>query len=166
MQPSQAPMVGILPLEKIARLSGLQALRGMIARELPAPPISAVLDFWLTEAEEGRAVFAGLAKGAFCNPLGSIHGGWTSTLLDSAMACAVHSTLKPGQSYTTVSMTIQMVRALPGDGQEVTCEGKIVHAGSRVATSEGWLRDARGRIVAHGTETCVIFAADQRGAGK
>ncbi|MGL4325841.1 MAG: PaaI family thioesterase [Beijerinckiaceae bacterium] len=150
-------VTGVLPIEKIAHLSGLEALRGMIAGELPAPPISAAMNFWLSEADEGRAVFTGLALPDYRNPLGTIHGGWTSTLLDSAMACAVHSLIKPGQSYTTVSMTVQMVRALQGDGQRVTCEGKIVHMGNRVATSEGWLRDAKGRIIAHGTETCVIF---------
>lgn len=148
---------GVLPVRDIASQSGLQALHAMIAGELPAPPISNSMDFWLSEAEEGRVIFTGLAKTDFLNPLGTIHGGWTSTLLDSAMACAVHSLLKPGQSYTTVSMTIQMVRALPGDGQTVQCEGKIVHAGNRIATSEGWLRDAKGRMIAHGTETCMIF---------
>lgn len=149
--------IGVLPVEKIAHLSGLEALRGMLAGELPAPPISKTLNFWLTEADEGRALFTGHALADFRNPLGTTHGGWISTLLDSAMACAVHTMIRPGQSYTTVSMTVQMVRALPGDGQQVTCEGKVVHAGNRVATSEGWLRDAKGRIVAHGTETCVIF---------
>ncbi|MGL4812273.1 MAG: PaaI family thioesterase [Beijerinckiaceae bacterium] len=156
---TQPRRFGILPLDQMAGMSGLEALRKMLAGEFPAPPISKAMDFWLSEADEGRAVFTGLAKPNYLNPLGTIHGGWTSTLLDSAMACAVHTLLKPGQSYTTVAMTVQMVRALPGDGQTVTCEGKVVHAGSRVATSEGWLRDAKGRIIAHGTETCVIFEA-------
>ncbi len=104
-------------------------------------------------------MFVGRPTAAFLNPLGTVHGGWIATLLDAAMGCAVHSTLRPGQLYTTTSMTVNYVRALPGDGEAVRCGASAVHVGGRLATSEGKLWDARGRLVAHGSESCLVFDA-------
>jgi uncharacterized protein (TIGR00369 family) len=89
--------------------------------------------------------------------MGAVHGGWISTVLDSAMGCAVHSMLKAGQSYTTVEMKVNFVRPISEQTGIVRCEGKIVHSGGRLATSEGRLTDASGKLLAHGSETCMIF---------
>ena len=147
----------LIPAEALARFSGLELLRGMLAGEVPPPPISATMNFTLTEANEGAVVFEGEPQAAHLNPLGVIHGGWHATLLDSVMACAVHSTLKPGTAYTTVEFKVNFVRAVtPGSGR-LRAEGRVISRGARIATSEGRLLDAEGRLIAHGTETCLIF---------
>jgi uncharacterized protein (TIGR00369 family) len=150
---------GLASREALASESGLDFLRGLMEGRHPAPPFSRTTRTYLVETEEGRVVFKGTPDEAFFNPLGTIHGGWTAGILDSAMACAVHSTLQPGQGYTTVEFKVNLVRpVLPASG-ELTCEGILVHRGGTVATSEGYLRDAEGRLLAHGTETCLIFDA-------
>ena len=159
MSAPQPVTYGLTPLHEATALSGLDFLRRMLEGRAPAPPFSRSTDIWLSAVEHGRAVFEGEPKEGFFNPIGTIHGGWTAAILDSAMACAVHSILKPGQAYTTVEMKLNYVRAvMPGRGL-VTCEGRLVHGGSRLATSEGFLRDAQGRLLAHGTETCLIMEA-------
>ena len=148
---------GVVPMAIATSGSGLEFLQGMLAGAHPGPPISQTNDFWAVEADYGRAVFEGLPGPRFLNPLGTIHGGWISTLLDSAMGCAVHTTLKAGFGYTTVDMSITFTRAvLPSTGK-VRCEGKVIHVGGRIATSEGRLYDAAGKLLAHGTETCMIM---------
>lgn len=150
---------GHIPKDAFHKLSGLDLLREMLAGRLPPPPISRTLDFLLTEVSEGVAIFEGTPRHAFDNPLGTIHGGWTATLLDSAMACAVHSTLKPGQSYTTVEFKVNCVRPITEATGRVRCEGRVISAGRTIATSEGKLIDAHGKLLAHGSETCIIMAA-------
>ena len=117
------------------------------------------MDFDLVEAGEGRVVFEGRPSPRFFNPLGTIHGGWTATILDSAMACAAHSTLKPGEGYTTLEMKLNYVRPVMPDSGTVRCEGRLIHRGGSVITTEGSLVDARGKLLAHGTETCLVFGA-------
>ena len=154
--------VGLVSRDMALGETGLEMLRGLIEGRHPRPPFAGTTGCILTEVEEGRAVFTGVPDGRFLNPLGTIHGGWTAGILDSAMACAVHSVLKAGQSYTTLELKVHLVRAiLPGSG-ELVCEGRIVHRGGTVATSEGYLRDGEGRLLAHGTETCLIFDASTR----
>lgn len=149
--------IGIVPLEAVERDGGLKVLQDMIAGLHPAPPISQSLHFILSEAKEGRVIFKGMPMREHLNPLGTIHGGWVATVMDSALACAVMTTLKPGEGYTTAEFKINLVRPLmPGMG-EVTCEGKLVHRGRTLATSEAFLRDKNGKLLAHGTETCAIF---------
>jgi uncharacterized protein (TIGR00369 family) len=117
------------------------------------------MDIELFEVDEGRVVFVGRPSARYLNPGGTVHGGWTATILDGAMAYCVHSTLKAGEGYTTVEMKINYVRpVLPTTGI-VRCESKLIHRGSRTATSEGRLFDERGRLLAHGSETCMIFPA-------
>lgn len=142
-----------------AEEDGLAFLRAMIAGDRPPPPICSVLDFHLAEAEYGRALFRGRPTHAFYNPLGSVHGGWAATLLDSALGCAVHSTLAKGEAYTTVEFKVNLTRPISAATGAVDCEGRIVHRGRRIATAEAWLRDGDGRLLAHGTETCLIFPA-------
>jgi uncharacterized protein (TIGR00369 family) len=146
-----------LPLAKIKDMDGLSVLRAMIDGELPAPPIARTLGFSLVEAQDGRAVFKGMPAADYLNPLGTVHGGWAATLLDSALGCAVHTTMKPGEAYTTVEFKVNLVRPIMPDTGEVVCEGKLVHRGSRIATSEATLTSADGKLLAHGSETCIIF---------
>ncbi|PVB59554.1 PaaI family thioesterase [Labrenzia sp. 011] len=148
---------GTLPKTAFASLSGLEIFERMMAGDLPAPPIMAHMNITMKDFAEGRAVFSGLPAHEFLNPLGTVHGGWISTLIDTALSCAVQTALRPGESYTTTSLTVNMVRPLLADSGEVTCEGRLVHRGSRLATSEGGVKDARGRLIAHGTVSCMIL---------
>jgi len=153
-----------LPASELARLPGLDLFQHMLAGNLPPPPIAQVLDFRLVEAAKGFVVFEGEPSADFYNPLGTIHGGWPATLLDSAMACAVHTTLAAGLGYTTVEFKLNLVRPIFEATGTVRCEGHLVHAGSRIATSEGRLFDKAGKLLAHGTETCIIFPLGGREA--
>jgi uncharacterized protein (TIGR00369 family) len=148
---------GVVPVETAATMAGPDLLKGMIAGRFPAPPITQVIGFDLVEVEEGRAVFAGTPRFEHYNPLGTVHGGYAATLLDSCMACAVHSSLPKGVGYTTLEFKISLTRAMTADTGEVRAEGKVITAGRRVATSEGRLTDANGRLLAHGTTTCLVF---------
>jgi uncharacterized protein (TIGR00369 family) len=149
--------IGPLPRGQITYLSGREILDQLLKGALPMPHFGPTLRMSLVEVDDGRVVFSGEPVDAFANPFGSVHGGWIAGILDSAMGCAVHSTLKPGQIYTTTSMTIQFVRALPPSQHRVRCEGRAVHTGARVSTAEGRLFDATGRLLAHGSETCLIM---------
>ena len=142
---------------ELASRSGIALLRAMQAGELPAPPIMTLLDFALVEVEEGRAVFAGTPGERHYNPLGSVHGGYAATLLDSCMGCAVHSTLPAGTGYTTLEFKVNLVRPLTAETGEVRAEGRTLHVGKRSATAEGRLVDGAGRLLAHGTTTCLVF---------
>ncbi|TCT09266.1 uncharacterized protein (TIGR00369 family) [Tepidamorphus gemmatus] len=161
MNPGSRPYpsgeIGVLPLARIRDMDGLSQLEAVIAGTFPAPPIARTLGFMLREVEPGRALFAGLPGFDHLNPLGTVHGGWAATLLDSALGCAVHTTLKVGEAYTTIEFKVNLVRPLLPDTGEVVCEGRIVHRGARIATSEASLRGADGRLYAHGSETCMIF---------
>ena len=150
---------GVVPFEDITGMSGLEALRAVIDGTFPAPPMAVTLNFHLSEVEEGRALFIGGPRVDFYNPLGTVHGGWAATILDSSLACAVHSTLAAGEAYTTVEFKVNLVRPITEATDKLFCEGKIVHRGSRIATSEATLKDADGKLYAHGSETCIIFPA-------
>ena len=152
---------GILPLAEIAHLDGLTALKRMIAGEYPNAPIGELLDFTITEAEEGRVIFKGTPNETHRNPFGTIHAGWTSSVMDSALTCAVLSALKPGEAMTTIEFKINCVRPLTAGMGVVTCEALLLHRGRTIATSEAYLRDAGGKLLAHGTETCAIFPRSQ-----
>lgn len=149
--------IGTLPLADLAKSSGLDVLQAMLRGEYPAPPMAKTLSFALHEVEPNRVVFKGVPAQEHLNPLGGIHGGWVATLMDSALACCVMTTLKPGEAYTTVEFKVNLVRPLSPDTGPVFCEGKLVHRGRTLATSEAFLRDANGKLLAHGTETCAIF---------
>jgi uncharacterized protein (TIGR00369 family) len=147
----------VVDLQTATAMSGLDFLRRLQQTELPAPPFAEVTDIWLVEVEAGRVVFEGQPSRRFYNPLGTVHGGWISTLLDSAMGCAVHSRLQPGQAYTTVEMKVNFVRPLFEHSGLLRCEAFIVHFGRRIATSEGKVVDSKGNIIAHGSETCMVL---------
>jgi uncharacterized protein (TIGR00369 family) len=150
---------GPIPRDLLISTSGIELFRRMVAGELPAPPFSRTTEIFVVEAEEGRVVFEGTPTDRFTNPLGGIHGGWIAALLDSAMGCAVHTRLAAGQAYTTVEMKVNLVRAVTPALGKLRCEGRVLHFGNRIATSEGFVRDADGVLIAHGTETCLVMAA-------
>jgi uncharacterized protein (TIGR00369 family) len=155
---------GVVPRDVMTAGTGLSFLQALVDGVHPAPPFSQTTGIYLTEVAEGRVLFKGLPLEGFLNPLGTIHGGWTSAILDSAMACAVHTTLAAGQGYTTVEMKLNFVRPILPNMGKVTCEGILIHRGGTLATSEGKLFDAEGRLLAHGTETCMIFGTAARKA--
>ncbi len=143
--------------EELARLPGVALFEAMLDGRLPGAPIASTLDFLLVRVEPGLAVFQGEPMQRHYNPLGSVHGGWYATLLDSALGCAVHSGLPPGKSYTTLELKINLVRALREGVGRVRAEGRIVHPGNQVATAEARLVGPDGRLYAHGTTTCLVF---------
>jgi uncharacterized protein (TIGR00369 family) len=149
---------GLADPESLRRLSGLELLQAMIAGELPAAPIAEPLGFRLVEVAHGRAVFEGEPSARLLNPLGSVHGGWALTLIDSAAGCAVHTSLPAGIGYTTLETKVNFTRAIRPDGGTVRCVGEIVAAGRQIATAEARLTAADGTLLAHGTSTLMILA--------
>ncbi len=143
--------------ETARSLSGLEYLQKIVAGELPRPPISALMNFGITELSEGRAVFTVEPAEYHYNPIGVVHGGLAATLLDSAMGCAVHSTLPAGVGYTTLEIKVNYIRPLTAEMGIVRCEAKVIHIGGRTATAEGRVLDASGKLYAHATTTCIIF---------
>ena len=143
-------------------VSGMDYLRGILNGDYPAAPIAATLGFWPAEFSVGRAVFEGVPERFTYNPLGGVHGGWAATLLDSALGCAVHTTLPAGKGYATVDLNVSLVRAMTEHTGKVRCEAQIVHAGGSIATAQGRIVDANGVLYAHGTATCLILTPGAR----
>lgn len=141
----------------ILQMTGLQQLQAMLDGHLEPPSITATLDFIMTEASEGQATFVGNPSHKHLNPLGSVHGGYAATLLDSALGCAVHTTIAPGEGYTTVDLNIKYVRAVTPDTGPLTCSARIVHRGRSIATADATLTDKDGKLYAHGSTTCMIL---------
>jgi uncharacterized protein (TIGR00369 family) len=149
--------LGVASREQIAGKTGLEIMQSLLRGELPAPPISDTLDFTLIEVDHGRAVFQGRPLERHYNPLGTVHGGWFATLLDSALGCAVHTAMPVGKSYTTLELKVNMLRALTKKVALVRAEGRTIHVGGQVATAEARLVDAAGKLYAHATTTCLVF---------
>lgn len=154
---SQRP--GLATYQQVAGRNGLDVLQAIFRGELPPPPISATLDFLLIDVQPGLAIFQGQPRFEHYNPLGSVHGGWICTLLDSAVGCAIHTQVPAGKGYTTIELKVNMVRALTDRVERVRAEGRVIHGGSQVATAEGRLIGPDGRLYAHATTTCLIFEA-------
>jgi len=148
---------GTAPREKVIGMTGMQVFEAIFAGDLPAPPIGETMDFIPIHMEPGIAVFQGRPQLRHYNPLGTVHGGWFCTLLDSALGCAVHTTLPAGKGYTTLELKVNMLRALTDSVALVRAEGKVIHAGRQVATAEGRIIGPDGKIYAHATTTCMIF---------
>jgi uncharacterized protein (TIGR00369 family) len=153
--------LGTIPHEDLAQFSGLELLQRIIDGQYPAPPIGATLNYALVEVSEGRAVFRGVPSERHLNPLGTVHGGWAATLLDSALACAVQTLLVKGEAYTTAEFKVNLVRPITPQTGEVVGEGRVVHKGRTLAVSEATLKDRSGKLLAFGTETCSIFPFDR-----
>ncbi len=139
-----------------AALSGVERLQMVVDGKLPAPPMARLMDIRLVEVANGRAVFAGTPSEFHYNPIGVVHGGFGATILDSAMGCAVHSTLNAGDLYTTLELKINFLRPLTHDAGEVRGIATLVHAGRTTALAEGRIEDAGGKIYAFATSTCLI----------
>ncbi|MEU5829436.1 PaaI family thioesterase [Micromonospora tulbaghiae] len=141
----------------LGRRSGLELMRAMIAGELAAPPIMHLVDMSRMEAEEGRVAVELLPQEFHYNPLGTVHGGVLSTLLDTAAACAVHTTLPAGVGYTSLDLNVKFLRPVTVDTGLLRCEGTVLQRGRRTALAEARLTDTANRLVAHATSTCLIF---------
>jgi uncharacterized protein (TIGR00369 family) len=151
----------VLPIEALREFSGLEVIRKMMRGELPPPPIAQTLDFALVEVDKGRVVFQGHPTRTHFNPIGTIHGGWQATLLDSCMACAVQTQLEAGQAFTSLEIKINFLRAMTDKVGPVRAEGKVIQVGRQIGIAEGSLYDAAGKLYAHGTTTCLIFDHEQ-----
>ena len=152
------PMVGA---EAARKMSGLDFLKAIVAGEIPPPPISKLLGFKLKEAKTGRIAFELEPAEYHYNPIGMVHGGVASTVLDSAMGCAIHSTLPLGTGYSTVELKVNFVRPMSTKTGKVRCEASVIHTGGSIATAEAKLVDDAGTLYAHGTTTCMIFRAKE-----
>lgn len=146
-----------LSREDALKIAAVDLFRDVIAGSRPGAPIGQTLDFWLSAADPGRVVMHGEPHPRFFNPVGTVHGGWAATLLDSCMTCAFHSTLPAGQATTTVELKINYIRPITLKTGRVTAEGKVIHAGKTLGTAEGKLTDAAGNLLAHGTTTCMVI---------
>jgi uncharacterized protein (TIGR00369 family) len=137
-------------------LSGLDQLRAFMARGAPAG-IGRTLGFTLVDVTEGRVVFEGAPGEEVYNPIGTVHGGYAATLLDSACGCAVHSRLAPGQGYTTLELKVAYHKAITSATGVVRAEGTVVSFGRRAAFAEARLTDASGRLYASATSTLLVM---------
>lgn len=154
-----AKSYGTVSAEQKLGMSGLDFVQGLASGALPLNTIARTLGYDVTEAERGRVVVTLLPTDAHLNPAGTVHGGLTATLLDSCMGLAVQSTLDAGTSQTTLEFKISLLRPITPDTGPIRAEGHVLNCGRRVGTAEGRVTDAKGRLLAHGTTTCLIFPA-------
>lgn len=148
---------GVATLEQLKAVSGMEFLQAIWNGELPCAPIGHTLDFIPVEGEPGRIVFQGTPGRQHYNPIGSVHGGYFCTLLDSAVGCAVQSMLPKGMGYTTLELKVNLIRALTDKTGPVRAEGKVIQVGGRVGIAEGRITDADGKLYAHASTTCLVF---------
>jgi uncharacterized protein (TIGR00369 family) len=145
----------------VGQRSGLELIQAMIAGELAAPPVMYLLDMSRMEAEKGRVVVEMVPQEFHYNPLGTVHGGVLSTLLDTAAGCSVHTTLPAGIGYTTLDLSVKFLRPVTIASGLLRCEGTVLSAGRRTALAEARLTDEKGRLVAHATSSCLMFDPTQ-----
>ena len=146
-------------LSRLLGLDGLGQLQAMVTGEMPHPPIMDTLGMTDLRAERGRVVVEMPAASFHYNPLGGVHGGVISTLLDTAAGCAVHSTMAVGELYTSLDLTVKFLRPVTIESGLLTCEGTVIQRGRRTALAQAQLSDEAGRLVAHATSSCMIFAS-------
>ena len=148
---------GVTPTHVMASMSGLDFVRAIFENKLPAPPIMQNVEPFDSTAETGHVVFHSVPGFRHYNPIGSVHGGYAAILLDSAMGLAVHSALPAGTGYTTLEFKISFIKGMTQDTGPVRTEGKTLSVGRRAATAEARITDAKGRLLAHATTTCLVF---------
>ena len=151
------PGPGVATPEQIAGKSGLEVMEAMLRGEIPYAAIAKTLNFQIIEVSHGRAVFQGAPLPEHLNPMGTIHGGWYATLLDSALGCSVHTMMPPGRGYTTADLGVNLVKAIGTKVQRVRAEGRVLHCGRQLATAEARLVGPDGTLYAHATTTCLVF---------
>ena len=154
---SPKPEYGVTPTEVMASMAGLDFVRAMFAGKLPPPPIMQTVEPFDQTAEPGVVAFTSVPGFRHYNPIGSVHGGYAATLLDSAMGLAVHSALPAGSGYTMFEFKISFIRGRTRDTGPGRTEGRTLNVGRRAATAEARITDAKGRLLAHATTTCLVF---------
>ena len=156
------PGPGVPSFEQIEGKAGLDVMQDMLAGRLPYAAIAKTLDFLVMEVRPGVAVFQGTPLPRHLNPLGTVHGGWVATLLDSALGCAIHTLMPAGRGYTTAELGVNYVKGLTPKVQRVRAEGKVIHCGRQLATAEARLVGPDGTLYAHATTTCLVFEMVKR----
>jgi uncharacterized protein (TIGR00369 family) len=159
------PGPGVARPEQIAGKTGLEVMQAMLQGEIPYAAIAKTLDFLIVEVGDGSAIFQGTPGPQHFNPMGTVHGGWFATLLDSALGCAVHTRMPPGRAYTTAELSVNIVRALTPKVQRVRAIGRVIHCGRQLATAEAHLVGPDGTLYAHATTTCLVFDLHHKPAG-
>jgi uncharacterized protein (TIGR00369 family) len=137
--------------------SGLEFVQGLASGALPLNTIARTLGYDVTEAARGRVVIVAEPNDTLLNPAGTVHGGFSATLLDSCMGLAVQSTLEKGIGQTTLEFKISLMRPITAETGTLKAEGVVLSRGRRIGTAEGKITDRTGRLLAHGTTTCLIF---------
>jgi len=159
MHDPSAPKIeyGVTPTEIMASMAGIDFVRATFDGKLPTPPIMQTIEPFDCTAEPGVVVIHSIPAFRHYNPIGSVHGGYAATLLDSAMGLAVHSMLPPGTGYTTLEFKVSFIKGMTEDTGAVRTEGRTLSVGRRAATAEARITDAKGRLLAHATTTCLVF---------
>lgn len=148
---------GLARREQLANKTGREILEAMMSGQLPYPPMNETMNMTLLEVDAGRAVFQGIPLAQHYNPLGTVHGGWFATLLDSALGCAVQTTLPVGRSYTTAELSVNIVRPASHNTGPLRAVATVIHGGRQITTAEARIEDEMGKLYAHATTTCFVF---------
>jgi uncharacterized protein (TIGR00369 family) len=148
---------GVTSTDVLASMQGIDFVRAMFEGRLPTPPIMQNIEPFDLHAEAGLAVMHSTPGFRHYNPIGAVHGGYAATLLDAAMGLAVHTLCMPGTGYTTLEFKVSFMKAITMETGTIRTEGRILSFGRRAATAEGKITDANGRLLAHGTTTCLVF---------
>lgn len=156
-QPAPKVEYGLIPPEVMASMAGIDFVRAIFDGKLPAPPIMQTIEPFDSTAEPGVVVMHSIPGFRHYNPIGSVHGGYAATLLDSVMGLAIHTMVPAGTGYTTLEFKISFIKGLTNDTGPVRSEGRTLNVGRRAATAEGRITDAKGRLLAHATTTCLVF---------
>ena len=159
MDDQAAPKIeyGVTPTEVMASVAGIDFVRAIFDGKLPSPPIMQTVEPFDCTAKPGIVVMHSIPGFRHYNPIGSVHGGYAATLLDSVMGLAVHSMLPAGGGYTTLEFKISFIKGMTQDTGVVRSEGRTLNVGRRTATAEARVTDAKGRLLAHATTTCLVF---------
>jgi uncharacterized protein (TIGR00369 family) len=156
-QPAPKPEYGVTPTAVMAAMPGIDFVRAIFGGKLPTPPIMQTIAPFDSTVEPGVVAMHSIPGFRHYNPIGSVHGGYAATLLDSAMGLAVHSMLPSGTGYITLEFKISFIKAMTTDSGAVRTEGRTLNVGRRAATAEARITDSRGRLLAHATATCLVF---------
>jgi uncharacterized protein (TIGR00369 family) len=148
---------GVTPAEVVASMVGIDFVRGIFSGKLPTPPIMQTIEPFDSTAEPGVVAMHSLPGFRHYNPIGSVHGGYAATLLDSVMGLAIHTMLPAGTGYTTLEFKISFIKGMTKDTGPVRSEGRTLNVGRRTATAEARITDGKGRLLAHATTTCLLF---------
>ena len=154
---------GLARPEQVGGKTGMEIMEAMLAGLLPYPHIAETLDFSLVEVLPGKAVFQGIPQLKHYNPLGTVHGGWYATLLDSAVGCAIHTMMPVGRGYTTAELSVNIVRSASTKSGPLRATGTVIHCGRQLATAEGRIVGPDGKLYAHATTTCLVFELPKQG---